>query len=128
MQFDRIWLAGTRVELDYAEATQGATKDVTEKGEDPTIALKAALAAFSGYANWVISGPEAWADDIHIRGVTIKRHDDEPRGIVVTALKKCTRARGATMTINTPFMTERPPGGSGDGTGFLPDYVAVLID
>lgn len=128
MQFDRIWLSGSHVELDYAEALNGATKDITEKGQDPTTALKAALQAFGGYVNWVISGPESWADDLHIRGVTIKRHDDEPLGIVVTALKKCARARGTTMTINTPYLTERPDGGSGDSTGFLPDTVVAFVD
>ncbi len=128
MDFDKIRCDGTNVELDYTQSTNGTTSTVQEKGKDPTTALKAALQAFAGYANWVLSGPESWDPSIAVRAVTIKRDEDEPRGIVVTILKTCQRARNATATINTPFLTEKPVGGTGAGHGFLPEHVPTLID
>lgn len=129
MEFDKIRFDGKTVELEYTERTSGgAEAKVAEHGDDPTPAFKAALQAFVGYVVWVISAPEAWAETITVRGVSIKRHEDQPRGIVVTAVRQCLRARNGTMLINTPFLTERPEGGTGEGAGFLPDHVPALID
>jgi hypothetical protein len=129
MEFDRIFFNGKQVELDYSEATAGGAKAVVkEQGTEPSPKFKSALQAFATYVGWVISAPESWADSITVRGVSIKRHDDQPRGIVVTALRPCQRARNGTMLINTPYLHEAPPEYAGDYTGLLPKYIPELID
>lgn len=129
MQFDKIRYDGKHVELEYKEPVAGGgTRDIQVHGEDPTPAFRAALAAFTGYVCWIHSLPADIAERIEIRGVTIKRPDDEPRGIVVTALLKCPRARNSTSTLNTPYLAEPPENFSGARSGFLSVEVVGFVD
>ncbi len=129
MQFDKIRFDGANVELEWKEPLQGGgERDVSDRGKDPTPAFKAALHAFRGYVVWVHSWPEEILERVEVRGVTIKRPDDAPRGIVVTATLKCPRARNSTSTVNTPYLAEPPAGFAGERTGFLPEMIGVLVD
>lgn len=128
MEFTRIRCLKGSVELDYTEMMNGAKQESTLKGKDPTAALRGALQSFGSYAQWVLSAPESWTDSIDVFSVSISRPEDQPRGITVAVLKKCTRARNSTCTINTPYLSQAPDGGKGDGTGFLPKHVPDLID
>jgi hypothetical protein len=129
MAFDKIRFDGANVELDYKEPlTGGGERDVTDTGKDPSPAFKRALQAFASYVVWIHSWPDTMVDRLDIRGVTIKRPDDAPRGIIVTALLKCPRARNSTSTINTPYLAQPPENYSGDRTGFLSEAVVGFID
>lgn len=129
MSFDKIRFDGANVELDYKEPLPGGgERDVTDTGKDPSPAFKHALQAFASYVAWIHSWPDSTVDRLDVRGVTIKRPDDQPRGIIVTALLKCSRARNSTSTINTPYLAEPPENYSGDRTGFLSEAVVGFID
>ncbi len=129
MEFDKIRFDGANVELLYQEALESEGKrDCADHGKNPTPAFKSALQAFSGYVAWIHNWPEDTASRIDVRQVTIKRPDDAPRGITVTALLKCPRARNSTSTLNTPYLSEPPANYSGDRSGFLPESTVTLID
>lgn len=129
MEFDKVRYDGANVELLYKEALEpSGHRDSADHGKDPTPAFKAALQAFSGYVAWVHQWPETIVDRIEIRQVTIKRPDDAPRGITVTALLKCPRAHNSTSTVNTPYLSEPPADYSGDRKGFLPESTVALIN
>lgn len=132
MEFDKVRFDGANVELEYQEPIEnGGKRDVGVHGKDPTPAFKSSLQAFAGYVCWIHSLPEDAVDRIDVRGVTIKRPDDAPRGIVVTALLKCPRARNSTSTLNTPFLHEKSadqPVTVEAPSGFLPAHVPALVD
>lgn len=126
MEFDKIRYDGANVELEWKEPLLGGgVRDVSDRGKDPTPALKSALQAFTGYVLWVHSLPESMADRIDVRGVTIKRPEDEPRGITVAALLRCPRARNSTSTLNTPYLCE---GAGGGNSGFLPESTIEMVN
>lgn len=129
MHFDKIKFDGSRVELEYKEELPaGGERDVQDHGKDPSPKFKTALQAFTSFVLWVHSFPADMADRIEIRGVTIKRPDDAPRGIVVTALLKCPHARNSTSTLNTPYVAEPPDGYNGEMNGLLSLAVRDFID
>lgn len=129
MHFDKIKFDGSTVENDYEEPLQGGgTKMTTDHGKNPSPAFKAALQAFSSFVLWVHSWPADMGDRLEVRGVTIKRSDDKPRGVIVTAVLKCPHARNSTSTINTPYLAEPPENYNGSGDGFVPLAVRDLID
>lgn len=127
MEFNKVVLNDGAVELhydDFGEKKSGLA--VVEKGEDPQPTLGSALRAFKPFVLWALSAPESWGDTVEVRAVTIKRPEDEPRGIVVSCVKRCPRARNGVAAFNTPYLSEHPSGA--DSPGFLPGYVPALID
>lgn len=129
MEFSKIKIHGNEVELVYSEQQSEQTRaDVVVHGENPTPAFRTALGAFTSYVVWIHSWSQDAAERVEIRGVSIKRPEDDPRGIVVTGLLKCPRARSPTSTFNTPFLDEAPSEYSGDFAGFLPKHVVDFVD
>jgi hypothetical protein len=129
MQFEKITFDGKQVELHYREPLEaGGEETKCAHGKNPSPAFKAALQSFTSYVLWVHSWPAEMGERLEIRGVSIKRPDDAPRGIVVTALLKCPHARNSTSTINSPYVAEPPQGYNGEMTGLLSIAVRELID
>lgn len=129
MQFEKITFDGKQVELHYREPLEaGGEETKCAHGKNPSPAFKAALQSFTSYVLWVHSWPAEMGERLEIRGVSIKRPDDAPRGIVVTALLKCPHARNSTSTINSPYVAEPPEGYNGEMTGLLSIAVRELID
>lgn len=129
MEFDKIHFDGKRVAAEYKVGLpNGGAEDRQAHGTDPTPAFKSAFAAFKPFVIWVHSWPPDMAERLEVRGVSIKRPDDEPRGINVTALLTCPHARNSTSTINTPYLAEPPANYTGVGTGFLSAEVIGYVD
>lgn len=115
------------VTLKWEETLAGAIdKHEWSCDEPPTPSFKAALAAFAPYVVDLIQAPAEWGE-MDIRQLLLKEEDAGARGLTVTALRKCERARNRTLLLNSPYMASPPGDYTGDGAGFLDDTVLALI-
>jgi len=129
MQFTKIAFDGETVSLRWEERVAGAVdKHEWSCDEQPTPAFKASLAAFVGFVVNIIGAPLVWEEGMEIRQLTLKEEDSGARGVIVTALRKCEKANGRTLLLNTPYMAEPPEAYNGDGKGYLPNTVLELIE
>ena len=73
-----------------------------ESNDEPTEELKLALQALADYVCRLCEFPPDWAEDIVVRGVTIKPEAGKDPGLTITALRRLTHS-DTPLVINTPF-------------------------
>ena len=82
---------------------KGAFDTVTiESTDEPSLELKDALQALAPYVCTLCEFPAEWADDITVRGVTVKPEDGKDSGLTITALRRLKHS-DTPLVINTPF-------------------------
>lgn len=130
MQFTTIRYDGESVGLKWEENIGDAIdKHDWSCDEPPTPAFKASLAAFSSFVVGLIEAPTDWADGLEVRQLAIKEEEKTGAvGLVVTALRKCPKAKGRTLLLNSPYMAEPPEDYNGPMDGYLPSAVVELIE
>lgn len=130
MRYTLIRFDGDTVSLKWEEKVGDAVdKHDWSCDEPPTPAFKAALAAFSGYAISLIEAPAEWSEGLDVRQIALKEEDKtNARGLTVTALRKCPKAKNRTLLLNTPYMSEAPKDHNGPMDGYLPSAVVDLIE
>ena len=75
-----------------------------ESTDEPSEALKLALQALGDYVCRLCEFPADWAEDIVVRGVTIKPEAGKDPGLTITALRRLKHS-DTPLVINTPFGT-----------------------
>lgn len=129
MRFTVIRFADDVVSLKWEERIGDASdKHDWSCDEPPTPAFKAALAAFSTFVVDLVAAPEAWVEGLEIRQLSLKEEEKGGRGLVVTALRKCERAKNRTLLLNTPYLAEAPKDYNGPMAGYLTATVLELIE
>src|SRR6185436_6269429 len=110
MQFTHIRINNQGVELEYIEVKPAgpAAVKLPPSQNAPLPEFKAALAAFKPFVFSLLGLPEAWNDDVVIKGIAIKKPDDNNlRGLNVTWTRRIEKANGKEMLSNTPFLPQR---------------------
>lgn len=129
MRFTMIRFDGDTVGFRWENKVDGALdKHEWTCDEPPTPAFKAALASFAPFVIRLIEAPGTWSEDLEVRQLTLKEEDKGGRGIVITALHKCERAKNRTLLLNTPYMAEAPDGYNGTSDGYLDAETLELIE
>jgi hypothetical protein len=130
VRFTTIRYDGDTVSLKW-EDTKGDAIDKHDWScaEPPTPAFKASLAAFSSFVVGLIEAPAEWAEGLEIRQLALSEEKKTAsRGLVVTALRKVSNAKGRTLLLNSPYMAEPPIGYNGPLDGYLSSAVLTLIE
>jgi hypothetical protein len=91
--------------------------------ESPRPELVSALQEFAGYVIDLCELPGEYGDSLTVTGVSISENDHMGTGIVVTSLKKVTKANSP-VVINTPHLSATA---SCDGGPKWPPYVNGML-
>jgi hypothetical protein len=92
--------------------------------EPPRPELVDALQAFTSYVIELCELPSEYGDTLSVTGVSINENEHMGTGIVVTSLKKVSKANSP-VVINTPHLSKDA---SCDGGPKWPVYVAGMLD